>query len=173
MSRSKTAEPAQLERWEVTWWQIDNGALVLHSRSFEMPGDARAAYATLHVTTEPKIIKHHWNLRAGRWESADVVGQAVTPERAADINARGFASVRALIAHARGHDSRGWLESLDEFLASNHADLTHEPLVGETAADCVVCDYLCQNGLAVDDCHVTVVEQSTLEYRDITEPETF
>lgn len=160
MSRKKIDEPAQLERWEVTWWQSsDRGVLVLHSRDFERPSDARVAYATLHSTTDPRIIHHHWNVRKARWESNDVIGQAVTSEQSRDVNARGFNAVRRIAAHAVGRDSRGIFTSLDKALeASPEAD-DAEPLVGTSAADCVVCDYLCQLGLSVAECHATVVEQ--------------
>lgn len=170
MSRSKPpAEPAQLETWEVTWWQVDKGALVLHSRSFDAPGDARVAYTTLHSTTDPKIVRHHWNIAKARWETTDVIGQAVSVERAHEINVRGFAALRRIIEHARGSDTRGVFGSLDQALAADKLEAEpEEPLVGETSADCIVCDYLCQFGLSVAECHATIADQPQLEYADIT-----
>jgi hypothetical protein len=175
MTKTKSP-PAVLEFWRVGWWQTDRGALTLHSKDFEIPGDARVAFSLLHPSTRPTLTREAYNVRHARWESFDVIGQAVTPERAADINRRGIACMRAIVGHRRGTDTRGSIVgSLDAELADPRPPgpiRPTEPLVSDSAADCTVCDYLCEYGLTagVDEYHVVIVDQQELTD---AEPEMF
>ena len=141
--------PEVTEWYRVTWWsRSTSGAPQLQGERFQSATDARVRYQLVSTSAEPGLSREVWDSETNRWTYTDLVHEAVDRERAMDVNRRGIATVRAVLAH-RGRRRRP--TSLDEALRYEGSLLEKgPPLVTADSASCVVCDYLCEHLLAAD-----------------------
>lgn len=181
MRRSSVTAVAEQETWGdgtpkvtieyvVSWWERDDHGnprqrIDPTHRSID---SARRAYQQLPVDTEPSAVERTWNPSTRKWQVVDLVGRSTTGEQRADARRAGVAMVRAVLAHKRGHDTRG-ATSLGDIIdlstdghtgradnlntrGHNHADghetcpVCSRAILEDDPAECTVCDYLCDHG---------------------------
>jgi hypothetical protein len=159
--RSKYAAPAaetesKKDKWVVTWWQLKGGALEMSRSEHDNPSSARVEYVNKDKGSDAGLWRSAWDESRQRWDMTNLIADEITPLEQANINRKGLAVVRAVLAHRGGKDARGLsIKSLDAELADdNPARPTRrqnpEPLVTEDPVDCVVCDYAMEHCLAAD-----------------------
>ena len=153
---AEEAAEAHKDKWVVTWWQTRAGVLELASSDHEHPGTARIEYTNKDSGSDPGIWHWSYDTERDRWNVISAIESEMAPIDQANLNRKGAAVVRGILRHRSGSDSRGMAtRSLDATLADDNPATPRpskvtdpEPLTTEDPATCVVCDYLCEHGMA-------------------------